>query len=311
MVHDVASDVSAVESPKANAVILTPQFVACNVKRRDDLFYSQLVISGQSIRGPLLTILPLAVFAVGLWATGAISNVLGTAFGCACVAAFVGGFGYILFGPAIRRRKFKSHYPFELDFRHRVHVIAEPERLAKLERLRDEFFEPIIIPLAMATIGPAAWRMGTRMSQQRRVVHGAIQAGIILVVLAPVIVMLVYKISLFAVGPFAMALFAAATVLLTPAYLRFTPGRVAVIVYPPLGIGTPSTQEFDLRHKAVLIDRYGVMIGDGESAVRVEWTRPAARSIDERLDGRPIEAAVRAAISTHESPRIPEGELIG
>lgn len=273
---------------------------------------AKIAISGRSARVPiallltfviLLAPLPLAAFVLGTRSFGLLAFVI--------LAIVLVATVYLVYRQKRVWKRFPGRYPEEPDWSYRVHVFADPERLAKLEHVRDEFFEPIVFPLAVAELGPAAWRLDPRLLRRRRVALIVSWVVLIVVFVGGLTHFLGSGRNFTFVIHFVIPVLMAASVYLLPAYIRFVPGRVGIIVYPLFGMGRPTTQEFDLTNDRVIIDRFGLTIGVEERAVRIEWTKYAARGIDELIDGAPIEAALRASISTAKAPRIPEGELTG
>lgn len=194
-------------------------------------------------------------------------------------------------------RRTWSPCPRAPDDHERVACVGTAWRLKRFSvqgAIVDEFYEPYValVPFAMRASQLAALAgilVGCTVASALKVltdVHPGVMYG------------------LFYVGAIT-GWFTAATVV--PTYVRVVPGRLEVLERGMLGRRLIARTVFDLRALKVIVDlnRSTVFLVDAHGKVR-ELTLRAAANKDALAA-----AILRAAVSTHTPPPLPEDELVG
>ncbi|HVZ93290.1 MAG TPA: hypothetical protein VG797_02155 [Phycisphaerales bacterium] len=227
----------------------------------------------------------------------------------------IGAVGFFAVRAYHRATKFLNMPP-KPSQAHRVNVIAASYHLEELKQVRDQFFEPIVVPFSLARFRDPAkpaprWRRILFVTVFYWLLIG-IGFGIVQIFgwlflggwIRPNLI----------IGIISFACIRLPLSLIVPSYLRFVPGRMDVISYGWFSRGPIRVRSYDLRTTRVLLSSQGISVrrSEDERWHSVIWApatyAPAVFSPDREKIQR---AALMAAVSSAEAPHIPEGQLTG
>lgn len=228
-------------------------------------------------------------------------------------------YGFYLFARWYRRHMLWHRTPLGVDESTRVIVFALPEDARELAEVRDEFFEPVVYLMPMASVADQE-SSAPRATKARRTIRLIIDSVIALLILG-----LIHAAVFGVTGRWVrmnyvtilciVAVFRLVGMWVRPTYLRFVPGRVDVMRFGLFGRKPARTISIDLRGRRVRIAMWGVMfedtLADGTAAWRsIEWS-PRGMMASAFAGPEFARAALRSALSSHRPPPLPEHELVG
>lgn len=195
---------------------------------------------------------------------GASRDCAGLFAGAALVALTV-----VVVSRMVRRRRWRRRHerlPAQPDPAFRLRCVGAPEDLLVHGPLHDVPFEPRLfwMPVGLRGKGDSGWLpfvVGLATLGAAILVGGAIGGGNGVTV--PVVL----------AGLFVGTLLVA---VLTPSYLRISPGRLELVTWRP--VGGPTVQAYDLRTKPVFVDsqQYVLVLGSDDDRERLEFSFAAA-----------------------------------
>ncbi|HVZ93291.1 MAG TPA: hypothetical protein VG797_02160 [Phycisphaerales bacterium] len=232
-----------------------------------------------------------------------------------CVFLIVAYVSTLIFSGLRNRHRYAKwpRVPIGLSHTHRINVIVTPQQAAEAVGITDDFFEPIVFPLYYAS---------EREPALKDVRFPYFFKWLALCVFGWAIVEIGSLALLSRWAPFNIATFfivgAVSRLPLAwwrPTYIRFVPGRMDIIQWNHFGLRPPRTISYDLRASKLRISARAISIRDIPPKLEwhtIEWSAPAS-AVRLSAPDRPsiMRAALTAALSTANPPRIPERQLTG
>ncbi len=207
---------------------------------------------------------------------------------------FVGGVTAVIYRAVVirrRRRPVIGRLPEPFDGA-RLNAFGRPEELAPLAELRDTCFEPVIMERELA-----GWSivsvvlLGSAVALLLRLFLDLLTPGLI-----GNVSFLLYPIGMFIVWLIQR---------LRPTYYRIVPGRMDIMRFSVLTNRATIVDRWDLRNSHITVRFDRQLVGLGMSETR--HVRLAGLTEPHRF----VAAVFQGAISTHETPPLPDDALLG